>query len=484
MPGRMNFEFRWSRPDAARPRRDDPEAPFDVVVLGDFEGASVGTRSRVPDVGARPLWRVDAETFTTVMGRVGPKVTVEGGELVPTDLEHFHPDHLLQALPALAKILALRDAARDPKTFASVAEELGAPPAAPAPVPSAPAENDGATLERLLGRAPAPPPPGSSFVDRLVRDAVAPHIVPKADPRQADVVAAVESALATSLRAALRDPAVRRLEASWRGLHRLAHRIDVGGPVRLHVVQITKDELRDDLAGAGAAGPALRRALERAAPASGSKGFSLIVADLAFEDTDDDMATLAGLGAIGASFGAPVVAQAEPRLAGTKMAEGLSEPSTWTAPSEAWGALRKSSVAPWIALALPRVLARAPYGKTTDPVDRLPFEEVSDDPGPEAFVWTNPAYAVAEAIAARVEAGDPDPLGIVQAEVDDLPFVVYPARDGRKLQPAGEALISDRAAEAVLARGLVPVIADATSPSVRILRLQSVADPATRLGGA
>jgi type VI secretion system protein ImpC len=47
----------------------------------------------------------------------------------------------------------------------------------------------------------------------------------------------------------------------------------------------------------------------------------------------------------------------------------------WRAQEDAqrWQALRHSSAAPWLGLALPRLLMRLPYGPDTDAVDGFDF---------------------------------------------------------------------------------------------------------------
>ena len=65
----------------------------------------------------------------------------------------------------------------------------------------------------------------------------------------------------------------------------------------------------------------------------------------------------------------------------------------------AWAELRKSSVAPWIGLTLPRVLARLPYGAGTERIDRFAFEEVPADRPHTAYLWTGAGWAVARWMA-------------------------------------------------------------------------------------
>jgi predicted component of type VI protein secretion system len=70
----------------------------------------------------------------------------------------------------------------------------------------------------------------------------------------------------------------------------------------------------------------------------------------------------------------------------------------------------------------------------------------------------------------------------VSGAIEDLPFAIYVAGGGRKIRGCAEALLPDRAAEALLDAGLIPVVADPSRNGLRIPRLQSIADPPRGLG--
>ncbi|MDV7398911.1 type VI secretion system contractile sheath large subunit, partial [Arthrospira platensis SPKY1] len=114
--------------------------------------------------------------------------------------------------------------------------------------------------------------------------------------------------------------------------------------------------------------------------------------------------------------------------------------------------MRRSAVAPWLGLALPRVLLRLPYGSKTDPAEQFAFEEMPGGRDPGAYLWGNPALVCARLIAAAfAEQGwDFSPGDVL--ELDDFPAHVYEEADERLLQPATEALLGERAMQAILAR--------------------------------
>ena len=479
MPGRMDIQVNWGRSKDGDPENEG--TPFPILALAPWRG-SASPRGRLDE---RHAVHIDTESFDNVFARIAPRVVIEGyGEngaahtLEPKSLDDLHPDALLRVVPALRSLVSLLAVARDPATFRDAAPASRA--AGKAPI----AEDDKDTLSRLLGRAPSAATPSSaaeSAVDRLVRDAVAPYIVAGPDPRQAEVVSALEAAVGAALRVVLRQPALQAVQARWLSLRRLVFGVESEGPVRIHLLDVAPDEWAADLAAGGdGAPPSMRRAIERAATKEGLTAWSLLLLDTSFEASAEDAAALRGWGALASALGAPLLANAGPSLAGASSAADLDDPARWKAPAGAfektWSALRRSPLAPGLGLALPRVLARAPYGALTDPIETLPFEEASDDPGDSGFVWSGAAWSCAELIAAAAAAEHPAPLSVAGA-VEDLPFAIYTAGGGRKIRGSAETSLPDRSAEALLDAGLIPVVADASRNALRIPRLQSIADP-------
>jgi type VI secretion system protein ImpC len=146
--------------------------------------------------------------------------------------------------------------------------------------------------------------------------------------------------------------------------------------------------------------------------------------------------------------------------------------------------LRTSAVAPWLGLALPRILLRLPYGQKTDPIDSFAFEEMPGGRDPEAYLWGNPAYVCARLIAAAfAENGwDFSPGDVL--ELGDCPAHVYEDAGERRMQPATEILLSERATEEILAHGPMPLLGHRQRNAIRLARFQSLADPPMALAGA
>lgn len=501
MADRLHFDIAAAGAGAQASRRRSPEAPFRILVLADLGGPDA---IREEPLDRRRLHAVDLDTFDGLFHRLAPRVRLGEHVLTIASLDGFHPDTLDGALPDLARLADLRRRLADPATFAAAAAELGTagPPTAPPPAPAAdgagadgpaaPAEDDAATLDRLLGHQPERPAPPRAGVDldALIGELVAPHIVPDADPRQDLLLAGVAEASARRLGEVLHDPRFQQLEASWRALDWLVRELELGEVVELHLLDVSWDEVRADLQDARDAGgePALaRRLLEPGFDATDGPAWSVIVADHGFGPGPEDLALLAGLGAVAAMAGTPLLGGGRPELLGLASFAGAEDPATWSelpaADAERWRALRHAPVARWLGLLLPRVLLRLPYGERTDPVEAFPFTELPGGAPPhEALLWGNPAHAGALMLArghtdrAAGGAGDDRVL-------DDLPGFAFEQGGETALQAVVEARLGDRAASRVLALGPIPLLGLRNRNALMIGRLQNLADPPTALPG-
>ncbi len=302
----------------------------------------------------------------------------------------------------------------------------------------------------------------------LIHSAVAPHVVPSAPAHQSLYIEAVDAETASRMRAILQAPQFKALEALWRGVHWLASSLETGGDLRLYLLDVTRAEALADLraAQADARSSALHRLLVAEEP------WSLIVVDEAFGLAADDIELLGGLGALASHAGAPVLAAARPELAAGES----------PAP-ERWDTLRKGALAPWIGLALPRVLLRLPYGKRSDPVESFPFAEVGPGPRHDTYLWGNGALACALLIGRSFSARGWDMEPGDELEIDDLPAHTYEEEGEKRLQPCAEIVLTEGAGEAVLEAGPMPLLSFKNRNAVRLMRFQSIGKPAQALAG-
>lgn len=236
--------------------------------------------------------------------------------------------------------------------------------------------------------------------------------------------AALAEQLGADAAAALRDPALRQLAASWHDLCALARRMDPElGSVR--VLTASKRELSEDFREARELRRAtLFREVADAHKVRVAEPFAVLLADHAFDvGVRRDVELLENLSHVAAAGLAPVVAAAAPGCFGFDAYEDLRRHLARPQRSDGglspdvargrhpgkllrWHALRQAQDSRFLVLTAPRVLARAP----------------EPDAGPERL-WGHAVHAVGAALVdcfardgwgAQVAGGESDGAGLVE----------------------------------------------------------------------
>jgi type VI secretion system protein ImpC len=182
------------------------------------------------------------------------------------------------------------------------------------------------------------------------------------------------------------------------------------------------------------------------------------------------------------------LAAANPHLLGCESLAETPDPDDWrfeedAGVREAWHSLRALPEAAYVGLALPRFLLRLPYGPDTEPVELFDFDEMPGEPVHEQYLWGNPAMACASLLGQEFsESGWAMRPGTLQ-EIGGLPIHVHTSGEERKTTPCAEVVLTERAAEAILDKGIMPLLSFKGRDTVRLARFQSMADPPTRLAG-
>lgn len=487
MAGSLIFEFQLELPDDdAEPA--GPQQPMRMLVLGDFSGRPPG--SPLP---RRPIHRIDLDNFDQVMARCAPalELTLDGApaSMRFQSLDDFHPDQLYQQADAFQSLRNQRQRLNCPATFAAAAAQMQAPPApsaTPAPAQGA-ASGGGDDFASLLGGA-VRPAAGKNDFEALVKALVG--AVPGTDARQSSYLAAADSVIGQRMRDLLHAPAFQRLEAAWRGVHTLVTGLELDSGLQLYLVDIGRDELAADLRGAGAQlqQSALYQLLvEQPRQSPDGAPWSILVGDYQFDASEDDVQSLAALAALASQAGAPLLAGASDSVLGCAQLAATPDPDDWPAPapaaSERWQALRASPHASWLGLALPRMLLRLPYGKLTDRIEQFNFEEADGQLDHAHYLWGNAAFGLAMLLGQSFNEEGWDMEPGTRLELDDLPAHTF-RRDGEAhMQACAETWLSERAAEAMLRLGLMPLRSLRDRNAARFQRCQSLAQPPQALSG-
>ncbi|MEM6488118.1 MAG: type VI secretion system contractile sheath large subunit [Pseudomonadota bacterium] len=495
MSGRYSLAF-GSLPEGPAPT---PRAPRRVRIA---LFADLGARREIETgaaLAARRPRLLDIDTLDEVIaaGRTTLALPIgdEGASVaVPlASLDDLHPDAVYQAVGLFDDLARLRRRVAGGDTEAAVAAlrawgdafaEALAPPAAADPGTAVPLDAGLSDFERLIGEAipdmaATAPPGGEDALDRLLGQIVGPHVVAAEDPRQATMLAAVDAAIADAMRRVLHHPAFQAIESTWRALETVARRVETDETVEIVVYDITAAEWAADLSGAeDLSETGLYRLLVEAPARDGGPGpVSAVFALYTLDESPVHAALLARMARIAARAGAPFVTALSARA--------LARPAETRAAviEETWAALRALPDAAYLGLVAPRWLARLPYGKGSDPIERFAFQELGADQGPEALLWANPAALAAVLFAGCAAAGEGVPDLTAVLEVGDMPYHTVTDRYGSVAAlPCTERPLTHDEALATLGRGVMPLLAIRGRTDVRLGGFQSLAG--TPLAGA
>ena len=493
-------------------REIDPTTPFRIAVIGDFSGRTSRGEGDPAGLSGRRIWPVDRDNFDDVMARIAPRLrlSLSGGALTIdyAELDDFGPDALVERIELFDRLRGLRRRLLNTETFAAaaaeVAEAVGAGAASTAEEgPNGDGAEDAspasgfttddlfaATLAATSEQAPKPPASGADLADRLIQEIVAPYVVPAPDPRQDQLVAAVDAAIGGELRAILHAPAARALEAAWRGLYLLVRRLETGAALKLSLIDISQGELMSDLATAeDAHRSGLHKLLvEPTVGVDGAQPWGLLIADFMFGARENDALVLERLAAVAAAAGAPCLAGAAPSLVGADNLAATPDPDDWQsdlapAAAAAWSALRSQPAARYLGLALPRLLMRRPYGRRSDPIDSFDFEELEDGAEVGVLPWGNGAFAAGLALAEAFTSDGWSMRPSGGATLGDLPLAYVEVDGETTLVPCAETLLGERSLSRFAERGLIPLRSVKDSDAVRVGPVRSLAADGALLAG-
>jgi len=232
--------------------------------------------------------------------------------------------------------------------------------------------------------------------------------------------------------------------------------------------------------------PIFKRLYEAEYGQFGGEPFGCVVGDYYFDHSPPDVDVLTEMAKVCAAAHCPFIAGTAPTLMRMASWQELAGPrhltNIFTLPEyEGWRAFRASDDARFVCLAMPRVLARLPYGARTDPIEEFAFEEEERSTSPDQFVWTNAAYLMAVNInrafkqygwCARIRGLDSG--GIVER----LPTHTFPSDDGGvSMKCSTELSVQDRLASELAGNGLMPLVHRKNSDYAVFLSAQSLQQP-------
>lgn len=282
----------------------------------------------------------------------------------------------------------------------------------------------------------------------------------------------LDQKLTEQLNEVIHNEDFQKLESSWRGLAYTVNNSETDASLRVKVMNASKKELQQMMRRYPGAkwdkSPLNMRVYEAEFGTLGGKPFGALIGDYYFDHGTADVSLLRDISKVAAAAHAPFLSAAAPELLGMDSWTELGTPPDLseifdTPDYAAWNGLRDSENSRYVALVAPRVLAREPYGQSSNSVvEEFNFEEETDGHEGKKYSWMNAAHAMAVNInRAHKEHGWTVQIRGVQSggEVLNLPTHNFDTGDGSKdLKCPTEVSITDRREAELSKAGLIGLI--------------------------
>ncbi len=305
------------------------------------------------------------------------------------------------------------------------------------------------------------------------------------------LIAALDQKLTEQINLIMHSEQFQKLEGAWRGLHHLVNNTETDETLKIRVMNISKNELGKTLkkfkGTAWDQSPIFKKMYEEEFGQFGGEPFGSIVADYYFDNSAPDVELLTSMAKVAAAAHAPFIAAAAPSVMLMESWQELSNPRDLskifqTPEHAAWRSFRESEDSRYVGLAMPRFLARQPYGAKTDPVEAFDFEEDTSAEGSLGYTWANAAYAMAVNINRSFkEYGWCSRIRGIESggAVEGLPVHSFPTDDGGvAMQCPTEIAISDRREAELAANGFMPLVHKKNTDFAAFIGAQSLHKPA------
>ncbi|WOD20089.1 type VI secretion system contractile sheath large subunit [Paraburkholderia kirstenboschensis] len=305
------------------------------------------------------------------------------------------------------------------------------------------------------------------------------------------LIAQIDAKLTAQINQIIHSEEFQKVESAWRGLHYLVNNTETDESLKIRVMNVSKGDLHKTLkkykGTAWDQSPIFKKLYEEEYGQFGGEPYGALVADYYFDNSGPDVDLLTQIAKISAASHAPFIAGADPAVMLMDSWQELANPRDLTkifqTPEHAaWRSLRDSEDSRYVGLAMPRFLARAPYGAKSNPVDEFNFEEDTAGADSSKYAWANAAYAMATNInrSFKMYGWCSRIRGIESGgAIENLPVHAFPTDDGGvDMKCPTEIAISDRREAELAKNGFMPLVHKKNSDFAAFIGAQSLHKPA------
>src|ERR1700744_106456 len=282
-------------------------------------------------------------------------------------------------------------------------------------------------------------------------------------------IAEIDKLISLQLNEVLHHKDFQKLEGTWRGIKYLMDNSETNDMLKIKGLNVSKKDLLRDLQRAPEFDQSalFKKAYEEEFGIYGGAPFGALLGDYEFTRTGEDIELLEKVAQVASAAHAPFLSAAGPELLNlTEFGQitGIRDISKVFDSTEyaRWKSFRASDDSRYVALTMPHILMREPYGAETRPIEEFAYEEGVDGSDHSKYLWGNAAYALGArltnsfakfgwcAAIRGVENG-----GLVEG----LPVHNFRTDDGDvALKCPTEVTITDRREKELADQGLVPLV--------------------------
>jgi len=214
-------------------------------------------------------------------------------------------------------------------------------------------------------------------------------------------IAQVDQLLSAQVNEIVHAPEFQKLESSWRGLKYLLSESETSDQLKVKLLNVNKKDLLKDLQRAPEFDQSalFKKIYEEEYGVFGGAPFGAILGDYEFDKSGQDIELLEKISEVAAAAHAPFMSAASNEMFNLESYMDLDKPRDMakvfdTTEFAKWKAFRDSEDSRYVALTLPRMLLREPFGSETVPIEAFNYEEQVDGTDHSKYLWGNAAWGL------------------------------------------------------------------------------------------
>ena len=215
-------------------------------------------------------------------------------------------------------------------------------------------------------------------------------------------LAQIDRLISLQLNEVIHHPAFQKLEATWRGIKYLLDQSETNDMLKIKILNVSKKDLLRDLQRAPEFDQSalFKKAYEEEFGVFGGAPFAALVGDYEFGRGPEDIELLEKISQVASAAHAPFLSAASPELLNLGDFTQLGAPRDMSKIFDSteyakWKSFRQSDDSRYVALTLPHILMRDPYGKDTKQIEAFNYEEGVDGRDHSKYLWGNAAFGLA-----------------------------------------------------------------------------------------